>query len=99
MKKYIETLASGLIAGAVIMQLINIAVRDLIDRNFYIGGEVLLPALIGLVGYIGWNSADVYFKAVRHKEIYQKGFNEGARIHNYQIVIPLEGSDERKESA
>lgn len=90
MKKYIETLASGLIAGAVIMQLVNIAVRDLIDRNFYIGGEVLLPVLIGLVGYIGWNSADAYFKAVRHKEIYQKGFNEGARIHNYQIVIPSE---------
>lgn len=99
MKKYIETLVAGLIAGAVIMQLINIAVRDLIDRNFYIGGEVLLPAVIGMVGYIGWSAADAYFKAVRHKEIYQKGFNEGARIHNYQIVIPLEGSDERKESA
>lgn len=90
MKKYIETLAVGLIAGAVIMQLINMAVESLIDRQLHMGGEILLPAVIGLVGYIGWSSADVYFKAVRHKEIYQKGFDAGARIHNYQIVIPLE---------
>lgn len=96
MKKYIETLVAGLIAGAVIMQLINMAVESLIDRQLHMGGEILLPVLIGMVGYIGWNSADAYFKAVRHKEIYQKGFNEGARIHNYQIVIPLEGSHETK---
>lgn len=96
MKKYIETLAAGLIAGAVIMQLINMAVESLIDRQLHMGGEVLLPVLIGLVGYIGWNSADAYFKAVRHNEIYRKGFNDGARIHNYQIVIPLEGSNENE---
>lgn len=96
MKKYIETLASGLITGAVIMQLINMAVQKIIDRRLHMGGEVLFPLLIGLVGYIGWNLADAYFKAVRHKEIYQKGFNEGARIHNYQIVIPLEGSNENE---
>ncbi len=99
MKKYIETLAAGLIAGAVIMQLINMAVESLIDRQLHMGGEFLLPVLIGLVGYIGWNSADAYFKAVKHNEIYRKGFDDGTKIHNYQIVIPLEGSDERKESA
>lgn len=96
MKKYIETLASGLITGAVIMQLINMAVQKIIDRRLHMGGEVLFPLLIGLVGYIGWNLADAYFKTVRHKEIYQKGFDAGARIHNYQIVIPLEDSDENK---
>ena len=96
MKKYIETLAAGLIAGAVIMQLINMAVESLIDRRLHMGGEFLLPVLIGLVGYIGWNSADAYFKAVKHNEIYRKGFNDGARIHNYQIVIPLEGSNENE---
>lgn len=50
--------------------------------------------MIGLVGYIGWSAANEYFKAVRHNEIYRKGFDDGARIHNYQIVIPLEGSNE-----
>ncbi len=94
MKKYIETLAVGLIAGAVIMQLINMAVESLIDRRLHMGGEILLPAVIGLVGYIGWSAANEYFKAVRHNEIYRKGFDDGARIHNYQIVIPLEGSNE-----
>lgn len=94
MKKYIETLLIGLISGAVAMQLINIAVKDLIDRQLHIGGEVLLPALIGLAGYIGWNSADAYFKAFRHKEIYRKGFDAGAKIHTYSIVIPVEGSNE-----
>ena len=90
MKKYIETLAAGLIAGAAAMQLINMAIESLIDRQLHMGGEVLLPVLIGLVGYIGWNSADAHFKAVRHREIYQKGFDEGTKIHNYQIVIPME---------
>lgn len=37
MKKYIETLAVGLIAGAVIMQLINMAVESLIDRRLHMG--------------------------------------------------------------
>lgn len=96
MKKYIETLAAGLIAGAVIMQLINMAVQNLIDHQLRIGGEILLPVLIGLVGYIGWNSADAYFKAVKHREIYQKGFDEGTKIHTYSIVIPMEGSNESK---
>ena len=99
MKKYIETLVVGLITGAVTMQLINMAIESLIDNQLHMGGKVLLLVLIGLVGYIGWNSADAYFKAGRHKEIYQKGFDEGTRIHNYQIVILLEGSNERKESA
>lgn len=94
MKKYIETLLIGLIAGAVAMQLINMAVESLIDRQLHMGGEILLPVLIGLVGYIGWNSADAYFKAVKHREIYQKGFDEGAKIHSYQIVIPVEGVNE-----
>lgn len=96
MKKYIETLAAGLIAGAAIMQLINMAVESLIDRQLHMGGEILLPVLIGLVGYIGWNSADAYFKAVKHREIYQKGFDEGAKIHTYSIVIPVEDSHEGK---
>lgn len=96
MKKYIETLASGLITGAVIMQLINTAVQELIDRRLHMGGEILLPAVIGLVGYIGWSAANEYFKAVRHNEIYRKGFDDGAKIHTYQIVIPLEDSDENK---
>ncbi len=98
MKKYLETLLTGLISGAVAMQLINIAIKDLIDRQLHIGGEVLLPVLIGLTGYIGWNLADAYFKAVRHKEIYRKGFDAGSRIHTYSIVIPTEDSNERKES-
>ena len=76
------------------MQLINMAVESLIDRRLHMGGEILLPAVIGLVGYIGWSAANEYFKAVRHNEIYRKGFDDGARIHNYQIVIPLEGSNE-----
>lgn len=96
MKKYIETLAVGLITGAAAMQLINMAIQSLIDRQLHMGGEFLLPVLIGLVGYIGWSSADAYFKAVKHHEIYQKGFDEGAKIHNYQIVIPLEGDNETK---
>lgn len=96
MKKYIETLATGLIAGAVTMQLINMAVQKIIDRRLHIGGEVILPVLIGLVWYIGWKSADEYFRAFRHKEIYRKGFNAGTKIHTYSIVIPAEDSHENK---
>lgn len=96
MKKYIETLAIGLITGAVTMQLLNMAVESLIDRQLHIGGEVLLPALIGLVGYIGWNLADAYFKAVKHREIYRKGFDAGVKIHTYSIVIPVEDSHENE---
>lgn len=96
MKKYIETLLIGLIAGAAAMQMINMAVESLIDRQLHMGGEVLLPVLIGLVWYIGWNSADAYFKAFRHKEIYRKGFDAGAKIHTYSIVIPVEDSHENE---
>lgn len=90
MKEYIKVLTTGIGAGAAAALLIVMAVESLMDRQFHMGGEVLLPVLIGLVWYIGWNSANAYFKAVRHKEIYQKGFDAGAKIHNYQIVIPLE---------
>lgn len=96
MKKYIETLAVGLIAGAAAMQMIDMAIESIIGKGFVLGGEILLPVLIGLVGYIGWNSANEYFKEIRYKEIYQKGFDEGSKIHNYQIVIPMEDSNETK---
>lgn len=90
MKTYIKTIVVATIAGAAAMQLINMAVRSLCERELHMGGEILLPALVGLVGYIGWNSACEYFKAVKQPQIYRKGFDEGAKIHNYQIVISEE---------
>lgn len=90
MKTYIKTIVVAAIAGAAAMQIINMAVRSLCERELHMGGEILLPALVGLVGYIGWNSACEYFKAVKQPQIYRKGFDEGAKIHNYQIVISEE---------
>ena len=90
MKEYVKTIITGAIAGAVAMQLINIAIQTWFDRPFTMGGEVLLPALIGLVGYIGWMLAGSYFKTVKYKEIYRKGFAEGVRINRYKIIIPVQ---------
>lgn len=89
MKEYIKTLLIGILAGAVVMQLINMAVQAWIGRPFEIGGEILLPALIGLVGYVGWLLADTYFRSVKYKEIYKKGFDEGLKINKYKIIIPI----------
>lgn len=97
MKEYIKVLAIGIGAGAAAAQMINIAVQSWLKRPFQIGGEFLLPVLLGLVGYIGWNLANAYFRAVKHKEIYQQGFNDGTKIHTYSIVIPIkEDVDENK---
>lgn len=99
MKEYIKTIITGAIAGAVLMQLINMVVQTWLDRPFTMGGEVLIPALIGVVGYIGWLLADSYFKAVKYKEIYRKGFAEGVKVHRYKIIIPVEdGSHEQTET-
>ena len=51
MKTYIKTIVVAAIAGAAAMQLINMAVRSLCERELHMGGEILLPALVGLVGY------------------------------------------------
>lgn len=90
MKEYIKTLSIGILAGAVVMQLTNMAVQSWLDHPFAIGGEILLPALIGLIGYIGWLLAESYFKATKYKEIYRKGFNEGVKVNKYKIIIPIE---------
>lgn len=89
MKEYIKTLLIGLLTGAVLMQLINMAVQSWIGRPFTMGGEFLLPALVGLVGYIGWMLAETYFHNVKRKEIYKKGFDEGRKINKYKIIIPI----------
>lgn len=89
MKEYIKTLFVGMIAGAVVMQLINMAVQAWLSRPFEIGGEFLLPALIGLVGYVGWLLAESHFHNVEYKEIYKKGFDEGLKINKYKIIIPI----------
>lgn len=101
MKEYIKALITGAIAGAAAMQIINLAAQAWLDRPFTMGGEVFLPALIGMVGYIGWMLADSYFRATKYKEIYSKGFNEGVRVNKYKIIIPVEeeSAHERKESA
>ncbi len=89
MKEYIKTLLIGLLTGAVLMQLINMAVQSWLGRPFTMGGEFLLPAFIGLVGYIGWMLADSYFRNVKYKEIYKKGFDEGVKINKYKIIVPI----------
>ncbi len=89
MKEYIKTICTGMIAGAVLMQLINMAIETWLDRPFSMGGEFLIPALIGLTGYIGWLLADTYFTNTKYKDIYKKGFDDGTKINNYKIFIPL----------
>ncbi len=99
MKEYIKAIITGAIAGGALMQLINVAVRTWLERPFSVGGEFLLPALIGMVGYIAWNLADSYFKTTRYKEIYSKGFAEGAKINNYKIIIPIEEDGENEQES
>lgn len=96
MKEYIKTLSIGVLTGAVIMQLTNMAIDNLIERKLQIGGEILLPALIGMVGYIGWLIAGSYFKATKYKEIYRHGFNEGVKVNRYKIIIPIEEKSEKQ---
>lgn len=94
MKEYIKTLICGVITGACLMQLINMAVQSWLDRPMVMGGEVFLPFLLGMVGYMGWKLAESYFNEVKYKEIYRKGFDDGTKIHSYRIVIPLDESDQ-----
>nr|DAG37965.1 MAG TPA: hypothetical protein [Caudoviricetes sp.] len=90
MKEYIKTLLSGVLLGAVLMEMINAAVRSFIKKGFTLGGEILLPALVIMVGYTGWKLAESHFNGTRYKEIYHKGYTEGAKLHSYKIVIPIE---------
>lgn len=99
MKEYIKAIITGAIAGGMLMQLIDIAVQTWLERPFSAGGEFLLPALIGMVGYISWSLADSYFRTTRYKEIYSKGFAEGAKINNYKIIIPIEDYDENEQKS
>lgn len=90
MKEYIKTICCGIIIGACLMQLANISVDGLIKRSFVMGGEVFLPVLIGMVGYMGWKLAESYFKSTRYKEIYHKGYTDGTNLNSHKIVIPVE---------
>lgn len=90
MKEYIKTLFNGVLFGAVLMEMINAAVRSFINRGFTLGGEILLPALIFMTGYTGWKLAEAYFNGTRYKEIYHKGYTEGTKLHSYKIVIPVD---------
>lgn len=90
MKKLIEILAAGVIAGACAMQLFTMAVESLWKKGFVLGGEFILPILLILTGYIGWRLAESYFNETKYKEIYNKGYKEGTRLHSYRIIIPIE---------
>lgn len=94
MKEYIKAVCCGAVIGACLMQIANIAVEDLLKRSFAMGGEVFLPMLLSMIGYIGWKLAEAYFKETRYKEIYRKGYTEGSKLHNYQIIIPIEMEQE-----
>ena len=94
MKKHIRALITGIGAGALAALLIDMAVRSWISNPPRLGGEFILPVLLGLVGYIGWDLANAYFRAVKYKEIYRQGFNDGAKIHTYSIIVPTEDDDD-----
>lgn len=96
MKQYIKLLTIGVGTGATAALLINMAVRSWLMQPPHIGGEFLLPVLIGLVGYIGWDLANAYFHAVRQKEIYQQGFSDGTKVNTYSIVIPIKEDDDNE---
>ncbi len=97
MKQYIKTLTIGVGAGAAAALLINMAVRSWLSHPPRIGGEFLLPVLLGLVGYIGWDLANAYFHEVRYKEIYQRGFSDGTKVNTYRIVIPIKEDNNEDE--
>ncbi len=97
MKQYIKILTAGIGAGATAAMLVDMAVRSWLARPLHIGGEFLLPVLLGLVGYIGWDLANAYFCEVRHKEIYQQGFSDGTKVNTYNIVIPAKEDDNEDE--
>lgn len=97
MKKLIEILTAGVIAGACAMQMINKALESLMEKPFTFGGEFILPILIVLTGYLGWRLAESYFNETKYKEVYNKGFKDGTKLHSYRIIIPLE--EELKEDA
>lgn len=87
MKEYIKTLLVGVITGATAMEMMNLAAIKWLERPFTIGGEYILPVLLAMVMYIGWKIAGSYFNTVTRREIYRRGYNEGAKLHNYRIVV------------
>lgn len=89
MKTYVKTIIVGIMVGALVSQLINAAVIEWFDRPFQMGGEILIPAVLIMVGYLGWLLADTYFTEVKYKDIYSKGFTEGVKINRYKIIIPI----------
>lgn len=93
MKTYIKTMSIGILIGAMTVQIVNLAMQEWLSRPFTMGGEFLLPALLGLVGYLGWQLSETYFKTFKYKEIYSKGFSEGVKANKYKIIIPVEESD------
>lgn len=97
MKQYIKILTIGIGAGAAAALLMNMAVRSWLAQPPHIGGEFLLPVLLGVVGYIGWDLANAYFREVKCKEIYRQGFSDGTKVNTYNIVIPIkEDGDENQ---
>lgn len=90
MKKLIEILAVGVIAGACVMQLLTMAVESLWKKGFVLGGEFILPILLILTGYLGWRLSEEHFNETKYKEIYNKGFKEGTKLHSYRIIIPID---------
>ncbi len=97
MKHYIKILTIGIGAGAAAALLVNMAVRSWLSKPPHIGGEFLLPVLIGLVGYIGWDLANAYFREVKYKEIYRQGFSDGTKVNTYNIVIPVKEDGDENE--
>ncbi len=93
MKEYIKTILIGVVIGACLMQLTNKAVDDLIKRNLVMGGEIMLPVLVIMAGFVGWKLCELHFGEARYREIYRKGYDAGAKIHSYKIVIPIDKKD------
>ena len=87
MKEYIKTLLVGILTGAAAMELFDLAALKWLERPFALGGEYVLPVLLAMMMYIGWKIAGSYFNTVTRREIYRRGYNEGAKLHNYRIII------------
>lgn len=90
MKKLIEILSAGIIAGACAMYMLVMALESLLEKRFALGGELLLPILLILTGYLGWRLSEEHFNETKYKEIYNKGFKEGTKLHSYRIIIPID---------